>query len=76
MTKMNREEIDALLEKHPHLKKYVDSISKKMSEPVFYAVLPMDCKNEEYPNLIYAAKGVVFIHVYRTQDMDEMEYML
>ena len=45
-----------------------------MERPVFYAHLPMDVKNEDYPNLIYTAQGVVFIHVYKTKDMDEMEY--
>lgn len=45
-----------------------------MNEPIFYSSLPFEVKNEEYPNLIYATKGSVFIHVYRTNEMDEKEY--
>ena len=74
MVTMKREEIDQLYEKHPHLRKYVDSINKKMDEPVFYSILPAEVKNEEHPNLIYAAKGSVFVHVCKTKDMDEKEY--
>jgi len=74
MVKMEEDEIKDVLDKNPHLKKYVDEIEKKMERPVFYAHLPMDVKNEDYPNLIYTAQGVVFIHVYKTKDMDEMEY--
>jgi len=74
MTKMNKDEVEQLYKKHPHLKKYVDSIKQKMNEPTFYSVLPFEVKNEENPNLIYAAKGSVFIHVYKTKDMDEKEY--
>ena len=71
---MSDEEINTLLQKHAHLKKYINSITKKMERPVFYAVLPMTVKGEEYPNLIYAAKGTVFIHIFKTKDMDEIEY--
>ena len=74
MPKMKKEEVEQLLEKQLHLKKYIDSITKKMKEPVFYSLLPNEVKNEEYPNLIYAAQGSVFIHIYKTRDMDEIEY--
>jgi len=74
MTEMNEKEKEEILQKNPHLKKYVDSIKKKMSEPVFYSVLPFEAREQEYPNLIYAGKGSVFVHIYKTRDMDEMEY--
>ena len=59
---------------NPHLKKYLEEIKKKMGKPVFYSRLTRDLRDEEYPNLIYPTKGVVFIHVYRTRDMEEKEY--
>lgn len=34
----------------------------------------MKYHDELYPNFVYPTKGVVFIHIYRTQDMDEPEY--
>ncbi|RLF50306.1 MAG: hypothetical protein DRN24_06765, partial [Thermoplasmata archaeon] len=74
MTEMNEKEKEEILQKNPHLKKYVDSIKKKMSEPVFYSVLPFEAREQEYPNLIYSGKGSVFVHIYKTRDMDEMEY--
>jgi flagellar protein FlaI len=74
MTKMKDEEIEKLLQRYSHLRKYIDNIKRKMDRPVFYTVLPVEVKEEEFPNLIYAAKGSVFIHVYKTKDMDEVEY--
>jgi len=71
---MNDNESEKILQKHPHLKKYVDNIEKKMDRPVFYSVLPVEVKEEANPNLIYTAQGVVFIHIYKTKDMDEIEY--
>jgi len=63
-----------ILKKNPHLKKYVDKISKKMGEPVFYSALPFEARDEPNPNLIYSGQGSIFIHIYKTPDMDEMEY--
>lgn len=74
MVEMKKEEVEELYKKHLHLRKYVENIKRKMEEPKFYAVLPTEVKKEEFPNLIYAAKGSVFIHVYKTKDMDEKEY--
>lgn len=74
MTKMEEEEIKDLLQKHPHLQRYLDQIENKMDDPVFYSRLPFEVRDEEHPNLIYPAQGSVFIHVYRTPEMDEKEY--
>jgi len=74
MTKMEKEEEEKLLRDNPHLKKYVEEIQKKMDKPVFYSQVPRDVKKEKYPNLIYPTKGVVFIHIYRTKDMDGIVY--
>jgi archaeal flagellar protein FlaI len=74
MDMMGKEEVEQLLNENPHLKEYLDSLKQKMGEPVFYSKVPREVRDEEYPNFIYPTKGVVFIHIYRTQDMDEVEY--
>ena len=74
MTKIEEEEVKKLIHDNPHLKKYLDEITKKTERPDFYSKVPRDIKGEEYPNLIYTTKGVVFIHMFRSRDMDEVEY--
>jgi len=74
MTEMGDKEKQQVFEKNPHLQKYIVSLKKKMEEPKLYSILPFEVKEEKYPNLIYAAQGSVFIHVFRTKDMDEKEY--
>jgi len=74
MGKIEGKDLQDILDKNPHLQKYYDSVTKKMSAPVFYSTLSFEVKDEEYPNLIYAAQGAVFVHVYKTRDMDEKEY--
>jgi len=71
---MEKEETQKLLNNHPHLKKYLESITQKMDVPVFYSKIPLDLKDEKYPNLIYPTKGIAFIHIYRTKDMNQIEY--
>jgi flagellar protein FlaI len=74
MSRMEPEEVEELLRQHPHLRRYVDSVQHKMEIPAFFAALPREMKDEKYPNVIYPTKGSVFIHVYRTRDMDEKIY--
>jgi flagellar protein FlaI len=74
MTQIEKIEVEKLLRDNPHLKKYITEIEKKMKRPVFYSKVPRDVKEEEYPNLIYATKGLVFIHIFRTTDMENPEY--
>jgi flagellar protein FlaI len=45
-----------------------------MDRPIFYSKLTGDIKGEKYPNVIYLTKEVVFIHIYRTEDMDDILY--
>ena len=71
---MTEEEIAELLNKNPHLKKYLEKVESKVGRPKFYKKLPADLKGEKFPNVIYQTKGNVFIHVYRTRDMDTTEY--
>jgi len=74
MAHMEPEEVEELLRQHPHLKRYVDSVQHKMETPAFFSALPREMKDEKYPNVIYPTKGSVFIHIYRTRDMDEKIY--
>ena len=74
MTKMAKEEEEKLIQENPHLKKYIDDVKKKMDAPTFYSKLPRDLKEQKLPNIIYPTKGVVFIHIFKTQDMEEKEY--
>jgi flagellar protein FlaI len=74
MAKLDDKEKNELIQKYPYLKKYISIIQNKMDEPVFYSELPFEARNEEYPNLIYLGQGFVFIHIFKTRDMDEVEY--
>jgi flagellar protein FlaI len=74
MSKMSTDEVQKLIESNPHLRDYLEDIQKKMDHPTFYSKLPRDLKEEEYPNVIYPTKGVVFIHIYKTKDMEGIEY--
>jgi archaeal flagellar protein FlaI len=74
MDVMGKEDVEQLLNENPHLKEYVEIVKKKMGDPIFYSKVPREVRDESYPNFIYPTKGVVFIHIYRTQDMDEVEY--
>ena len=74
MTGMEKEEEEKLIRENPHLKKYLESIEEKIGRPTFYSKVPRDVKREEYPNLIYVTKGIIFIHMYRTRDMDAILY--
>lgn len=74
MSQMGNDEIKKILKLNPHLKDYLDKITKIMDKPVFYSKLPREAKDEKFPNLIYTTNSSVFIHIYRTKDMPEIEY--
>jgi flagellar protein FlaI len=74
MDTMTQEDREQLLLENPHLREYVETVKQKIGDPVFYSKVPREVRDEEFPNFIYPTKGVVFIHIYRTQDMDEVEY--
>lgn len=74
MTKMSNDEKEKLINNNPHLKKYLDEIKKEMGEPVFYSKLSRELKEEENPNLIYPTKGVVFVHIYKPENEEFLEY--
>ncbi len=74
MTVMKEEEKQKMIDENPHLKQYLDSIRKTVGEPTFYSVLPREARDEKNPNIIYATKGVVFIHLFKTADMEGVEY--
>ena len=74
MSEISKDEQDKLIQENPHLKKYLESIKKKMGIPKFYSKLPRDVKEEEKPNLIYTTKGVVFVHIYKAEGGEFINY--
>lgn len=74
MPKMSEEETKEILDKNPHLKEYMEKTEKKIGRPDFYSTLPFEVRDEKNPNLIYPAQGLVFVHIFKTADMDEKEY--
>jgi len=74
MTEMSKDEKEKLIKNNTHLKKYLDDIKNKIDQPVFYSKLPRELREEENPNLIYPTKGVVFIHIFKPQDNEFIEY--
>ncbi|RLF93866.1 hypothetical protein DRN50_06500, partial [Thermococci archaeon] len=81
MEKMSKDEIKELIEKNRHLREYLDyyikNIKNKVVKPLaYYKVLPFSLKEENYPNLIYPTRNGIFVHIYRTADMEEPEYYI
>jgi len=74
MSKIEEAEVNKLMKDNPHLKKYVEQVVKSAGKPQFYSKVPRDVKDQEFPNLIYSTKGVVFIHIIKTKDMEKIEY--
>jgi len=74
MAKMKEEELEELINKHPHLKDYLSEVENRVGRPDFYSKLSYEAREITKPNLIYPAQGIVFVHVYKTPDMDEKEY--
>jgi len=71
---MSQEEEDKLIAENVHLRRYLDEIKPKMSRPLFYSKVPRDLKEEKSPNIIYPTKGVVFIHIFKTEGEEFIEY--
>lgn len=74
MTKMEKKEEEKIINDNPHLQMYLEEIQNKIERPIFYSKVPRDLKEEKYPNIIYPTKGSVFIHIFRTKDMEGKEY--
>jgi flagellar protein FlaI len=71
---MNNEEVQKLIDQYTHLKIYNEKIKEEIGNPIFYDKIPWEVRDEKYPNLIYPTKGAVFVHIYRTKNMGEIEY--
>jgi flagellar protein FlaI len=71
---MSEEEVEKLIHDNPHLRRYLEEIEKKMKRPEFYSKVPRDLKEEPNPNIIYPTKGVVFIHIHKTEGTEFKEY--
>ncbi len=71
---MDDTEKQQLITTNPHLKDYLAQITPTLGEPVFYSELSRDLKSEKQPNIIYPTKGAVFIHIYKAEGEDFLEY--
>jgi len=71
---MEKKEEEKIIKDNPHLQMYLEEIRNKIERPLFYSKVPRDLKEEKYPNIIYPTKGCVFIHIFRTKDMEGKEY--
>lgn len=63
--------------KFPHVKEYVEKITKELGEPEFY--LELDGKmaaKMKYPNLIYPVGDPIFIHIYRKKGSENQYIVL
>jgi flagellar protein FlaI len=74
MTQIEEVEVEKLLKDNSHLKKYVEETKKRIGKPTFYSKVPRDLRGQEHINIIYTTKGSVFIHVFKTKDMERPEY--
>ena len=75
MTKIEKKEVEKLINDNPHLKRYIEELKEKTKDkPEFYSNVPRDAKEKQYPNLIYTTKGSVFIHIFKTKDTEDIEY--
>ena len=74
MTQIDNVEVEKLLKDNPHLKRYVDETEKRLGKPTFFSKVPRDLRGQEYINIIYTTKGSVFIHIFKTKDMERPEY--
>ncbi|MFH1100528.1 MAG: type II/IV secretion system ATPase subunit [Methanobacteriota archaeon] len=74
MTKMENDEIQKLFTTYPYFKNYVTKAQSKGADIVFYKLVPREVRDEKFPNFIYHTNGGVFVHIYRMEDMDEVEY--
>ncbi len=74
MTQIEDVEVEKLLKDNPHLKKYVKESEKRLGKPTFYSKVPRDLRGKENINIIYTTKGSVFIHIFKTKDMERPEY--
>ena len=74
MTQLANQEIDRIVQQNRHLQSYLKSIEDKYGIPSMYQKIPSELKKEKYPNIIYTTKGQVFIHIYRSHDMQDIKY--
>ncbi len=71
---MDPTEEKKIIMENPHLQRYLEEVQQKMGRPEFYSKLPRDLRDQKYPNVVYPTKGSVFIHIFRTKDMEGKEY--
>ena len=67
---------DEALRRYPHLKKYIERVTRETGEPEFHLKLDREMKMIEYPNIIYPVGDPLFIHVYRKKGEHIMYHVI
>ncbi len=73
---MRGEEVALLLSQNPHLREYVEEVTRRMGRPDFYKTLDRSLSAIKQPNLIYQIEEGVFVHVYRDKETGDYVYHL
>jgi flagellar protein FlaI len=64
------------MSKYPHLKRYVNQISKTMGMPEYYVELDRALGKQDSPNLIYGINDPMFIHIYKEEGKGIMYHVI
>lgn len=62
--------------KYPHLRRYVNQITKTMGTPDYYTELDRSLGKIRSPNLIYGVNDPMFIHMYREEGKGMMYHVI
>ncbi len=71
---MSEAEVHQILLENPHLREYVDKVTRKMGRPEFYKTLSRDMAGIHDPNIIYPVHNKIFVHIYRDRKTGELIY--
>jgi archaeal flagellar protein FlaI len=67
---------DEAIRKFPHLRKYVEKVSRDLPDPTFLLKLDRSLKKVEFPNIIYPVGDPLFIHIYRKKGEPVMYHVI
>lgn len=71
---MRTHEVQKILDLNPHLASYLLDIEKEMNKPLFLSNLSQSLKTEKQVNIIYPTKGFIFVHIYPSEQNNDLIY--
>lgn len=71
---MRPQEVQKILDLNPHLISYLSTIEKQMNKPHFLSNLSQTVKTEKQVNIIYPTKGFIFVHIYPSEQNQDLIY--